>query len=171
MEEKQLVDLFRKETSRMRYFFHEKLNGRIPKSKMSEVKTELVERTSLKIMEAVYRNKLEAGYCLGMLVSLCEKDVWRDYVRERKKVADKPQTICLEEIVEEPSKVSFIKRYEAIDIVQQLMQRMKPKDREFFQMQLDGLKLVEIAEVQHVSYGSVKMQASRLREWIRERLG
>jgi RNA polymerase sigma factor (sigma-70 family) len=171
MEEKQLLDLFRKETPRMRYYFHEKLKGRIAKTKMSGVKNELVEKTSLKILEAVHKEKLNAGYSFGILVSLCEGDIWKDYVREMKKAENRPSVISLEEITEDPDSISFIGRYEASDIVQKLIQRMGAKDRELFQMQLDGLNLVEIAEAQHVSYGSVKMRASRLREWIRNCLG
>jgi RNA polymerase sigma factor (sigma-70 family) len=170
MEEKQLSNLFRQALPRMRAFFHKLLKGRIPLDQMSDAKTELVTNTSVKVISALKKGKLDQGFDFSLLVTLCMKDIWRDYVRKRIKVMEKPPDRQLEEAMELPSERNFLNRYEASDRVQQLLKQMRPKDRAIIQMQLEGLNIKEIASAEHTSYDAMKMRMTRLRSWMRDHL-
>lgn len=170
MEEKLLSSLFRRAYPKMRAFFHKRLKGRILKKKMSETKSELVSQASLKVMEAIHKDRLEKGYSFDKLVIMCCKDIWSDYVRKMTRDKTQPQIILTDMTIEEPISLGFLKQYEYNDTMQLLLQMMKPQDRKMMQKNLDGHKLKEIAAAEHASYESMKVRMSRLKNWMKDRL-
>lgn len=161
MEQDSLEAHFRNAYPRMDYFFHTRIAGKFPQWRYKELKKELIQRTSLKIMEDIQREKLDRGYGFNTIVKLCMNDIWSDFVKEEIKNRQRFHYIA-PEILEEALTFRIDEQYEINQTVDKLLEAIKPKDRELVMMELDGFTYTDIATVKHKSYDAIKVKMNRI---------